>query len=144
MITLEQFREIEAAVRAAGYGGRITWSENVTPPKTARWFAREAIYVICNSGMRNSVARITFERCMRALEAKISVATVFRHPGKAVAIDTIWKIRNKLFAHYRAAADPVAFLETLPWIGPITKFHLAKNFGADFAKPACGHCLRLG
>jgi hypothetical protein len=29
----------------------------------------------------------------------------------------------------------VAFLAKLAWIGPITKFHLAKNFGGNFAKP---------
>ena len=36
---------------------------------------------------------------------------------------------------YDAAVNKVAFLETMPWIGPVTKFHLAKNFGLDVVKP---------
>ena len=135
MITLKQFREIEAAVVAAGYGDRIIWSETVGPPITARQFAREAIYVICNSGMRNSIARPIFERCVVALEAGHSATTVFGHPGKAQAIDRIWADRWRLYSEYLAAADQVEFLATLPWIGPITKLHLAKNFGGNFAKP---------
>jgi hypothetical protein len=36
----------------------------------------------------------------------------------------------------------VAFCGTLPWVGPITKYHLAKNFGGNFAKPDV-HLQRL-
>lgn len=41
-----------------------------------------------------------------------------------------------------AADDKLAFCESLPWIGGITKYHLAKNFGADVAKPDV-HLKRL-
>ena len=135
MITLAQFRDIEAAVRAAGYSRTILWSETPDPPKSARKFAREAIFVICSSGMRNTVAQTIFDRCMGALRAGVSVRTVFGHPGKAAAIDHIWAERKRLYSAYRSAADPVEYLATLPWVGPITKYHLAKNFGGDFAKP---------
>jgi hypothetical protein len=60
---------------------------------------------------------------------------VFGHPGKASGIDAIWAKREQLYAEYMGAEDKVAFLAMLAWIGPITKFHLAKNFGGDFAKP---------
>ncbi len=43
MITLAQFRDIEARVRAAGHGGRIAWSETVAPAKIAERFARQAV-----------------------------------------------------------------------------------------------------
>ena len=33
-------------------------------------------------------------------------------------------------------------METLPWIGPITKYHLARNLGIDVAKPD-RHLVRL-
>lgn len=36
----------------------------------------------------------------------------------------------------------MAYCATLPWIGPITKYHLAKNFGGDWAKPGV-HLPRL-
>lgn len=35
-----------------------------------------------------------------------------------------------------------AYLETLPWIGKITKYHLARNLGIDVAKPD-RHLMRL-
>jgi hypothetical protein len=135
MITLAHFREMEEAVIAAGYAEHIARSEQLTAPASAYQFATEAIYVIVNSGMRNSVARPIFERCIVALEATDSCKAVFGHPGKASGIDAIWAERGQLYADYLAAEDKVSFLATLAWIGPITKFHLAKNFGCNFAKP---------
>ena len=135
MITVRRFRLIEAVLRAGGYGPMIEWSENIQPPTTAEEFAREAIYVICNSGMKNSVAAPIARRCLAALESGESVATVFGHPGKRVAIDAVWRQREELFERYRRANVKVDFLGELPWIGPVTRHHLAKNLGADTAKP---------
>lgn len=59
----------------------------------------------------------------------------YRHPGKAAAIRYIWDNREQLLADFRAAPDKVAWCESLPWVGGITKWHLAKNLGADVAKP---------
>jgi hypothetical protein len=78
MITLARFREIEDAVRAAGYSEHIARSERLTAPANAYQFATEAIYVIVNSGMRNSVARPIFERCIVALEATGSCKDVLQ------------------------------------------------------------------
>ena len=135
MITLEQFRRIEAAVRDAGYGDAIAWSEGIAPPATATEFAEHAIYVICNSGMKNSVAVAIHRRCMAALRGGGSATAKYGHPGKAFAIDRIWRERAALFEAHLVADDKLAFLATLPWIGPITVYHLAKNLGGDFAKP---------
>lgn len=134
-ISKQLFRKIERAVRKAGYGAAIRWSENVEPPANAKQFAAEAIYVICNSGMKNSVAVPIFERCMLALEAGHSCKSVYGHPGKSTAIDYIWQHRIMLFRRYNKAVDKIAACADLPWIGPVTKYHLAKNFGADVAKP---------
>lgn len=113
----------------------IEWSENVQSPTTAEEFAGEAIYVICNSGMSNRVAAPIAARCLAALAVGASATTVFRHPGKSVAIDAIWRQRDELFFRYLAENDKVEVLAQLPWIGPVTKYHLAKNLGADTAKP---------
>jgi hypothetical protein len=40
------------------------------------------------------------------------------------------------------AADKLSFFESLPWIGPITKYHLAKNFGVECCKPD-RHLVRI-
>ncbi len=113
----------------------INWSENVKEPADSEAFALESIFVICNSGMKNTVAMGIFKRCAAALQKGSAVFEVFKHPGKAAAIEHIWAHRHALFADYLAATDKLAYLETLPWIGSITKFHLAKNFGANVAKP---------
>lgn len=135
MITAKRFRRIEAVLRATGYEPMIEWSESIGPPTNAEDFAREAIYVICNSGMKNSVAAPIARRCLAALEVGASAATVFNHPGKRVAIDAIWREREKLFSRYCRETDKLEILSDLPWIGPVTRYHLAKNLGADTAKP---------
>lgn len=135
MITLKRFRRIEAVMRAAGYGHIIEWSEAIPKPADADTFAEQAVYVICNSGMMNRVAEPIYIRCMVALRKGLSSTSVYGHPGKATAIDRIWAKREQLFEAYLTEADTIAFLRSLPWIGEITSFHLAKNLGADVAKP---------
>jgi hypothetical protein len=120
----------------------IAWAEGCAPPKNANDFAAEAVFVICNSGMKNTVAAGIFCRVCAALCDGKPVFEVFKHPGKAQAIETIWRDRERLLAEYRAADNKLAALEALPWIGDITKFHLAKNFGIDVAKPDV-HLQRL-
>jgi hypothetical protein len=135
VITLKRFKRIEAALRSHGYGETIEWSESIQPPKTAEEFAEEAIYVICNSGMAVTVGAYLAMRCMDALKSGHSATSVYGHPGKAPAIDALWQARQLHFDGYRAARSKLEFLQQLPWIGPVTRHHLAKNLGADEAKP---------
>lgn len=142
MIDTAEFLRIVEAVRAAGYGDDITWSESLEPPDDADEFAREIIYVICNSGMKHTVAARIFNNVVAALDRGQSASTGFGHQGKADAIDRIWRDRVELLAAHDAAEDKVAWAVSLPWIGPITKYHVAKNFGADVVKPDI-HLQRL-
>ena len=50
----------------------IDWSENMTPPGDADEFAARAIYVICNSGMRVTVAAPICQLCMAELKTRQS------------------------------------------------------------------------
>lgn len=132
-----------AALTRLGFADRdIEWSENCGPPEDADDFASEAIFVICNSGMKNTVARRIFDRIMPLIRDGGSAHQGFGHKGKASAIDLIWSTRIDLLAGYLAAADKIEFCGSLPWIGGITKYHLAKNFGVDVAKPDI-HLQRL-
>ena len=143
MIDLPTFEGVVQALRAAGYADAdIEWSENCGPPASAEDFAREAIFVICNSGMKNTVARGIFNRVLAALARGDSARTAFNHPGKARAIDDIWARREEYLAGFLSAADPLEYCASIPWIGAITKYHLAKNFGAQVAKPDV-HLQRL-
>jgi hypothetical protein len=141
-ISFSEFARIESEVCQAGYARDIEWSERAAPPENADEFAREAIFVICNSGMKFRVAERIFYHVEQALADGQSSATVFGHKGKCGAIDHIWAERERLLAEYLIAPDKLAFCESLPWIGGITKYHLAKNFGADVAKPDV-HLQRL-
>jgi hypothetical protein len=134
--------ELRARVEEAGYGSDVAWAENLKPPTDPLAFAAEVIFVICNSGMRFTVARGIFDRVMAALERGESADAAFGHKGKAAAIDRVWADREQLYAEFFAAPDKVGYCETLPWIGGITKYHLAKNFGVDVAKPDV-HLQRL-
>lgn len=130
---------------SAGWGDDIDWAEQLGPPADAEDFAREVIFVICNSGMKNTVARGIYERVMAALEHGASAAEAFGHKGKARAIDDVWRAREILLAGFqcnRTDEERLAWLATLPWIGDITKYHLAKNFGVQCAKPDV-HLQRL-
>ncbi len=141
MITAADFHHIRALLGQQAEDD-IAWAEGLRPPVDCEQFAMEAISVICNSGMKNTVARGIFQRCRDALAEEKPVREVFKHPGKAAAIDSIWRNRELRFFDYCYADDKLAYLETLPWIGGITKYHLAKNFGADVAKPDV-HLQRL-
>lgn len=135
MLTLTRFRRLEAALRRRGYGPTIEWSENIQPPSDADEFAARTIYVICNSGFRNSIAEPIYHRCMEALRRGESSRSAYGHPGKSSAIDIVWRARRQIFEHYAAAQEPTRFLEHLPWIGPVTSLHLGKNLGLQHAKP---------
>lgn len=120
----------------------ISWSESCGPPADPEHFALEAIFVICNSGMQNKVAARIFEKCRSALLAGTPVSEQFGHPGKSAAIEHIWSHRDEIHDAYMAAPDKIEYCRSLPWIGGITCYHLAKNFGAPVAKPDI-HLQRL-
>jgi hypothetical protein len=42
----------------------------------------------------------------------------------------------------KAAEDKIAFLDSLPMIGPVTRYHIARNLGIDCVKPD-RHLVRL-
>jgi hypothetical protein len=134
-MTPQRYQSLRAAVIEAGYGRDIAWAQSVRVPESAEAFAGEAIWVILCSGMREQVARIIQGRVQGAIEAGRPVIEVFRHAGKAAAIDRIWRERAALFAEFQESDDKVEWCRSLPWIGDITKWHLAKNLGVDCAKP---------
>jgi hypothetical protein len=131
-----RYRELRTAIAEAGYEHEIAWAQGVKPPDNADDFASEAIWVILCSGMKEQVARIINKRVWAAINSgKPIKGNVLGKSGKAEAIDTIWRDRHALFAKFMLANDKVEFCKSLPWIGNITKWHLAKNYGVDCAKP---------
>jgi hypothetical protein len=120
----------------AGYADDVAWAENPRICASADDFAREHAFVVCNSGMKAQIAVEIFRRVWAALiESRPIDDTIFRNKPKRRAMQYVYDNRERLFAEYNAAEDKIAYLETLPYIGAIIKFHLAKNFGFDCCKP---------
>jgi len=101
---------------------------------TPKLFFEEYLHVVVNSGMKYQVAQKIISRM------KKEGYQTFGHIGKRKAIEWMAKNQNykKCFAELASKPTDQAkleYLESLPYIGNITKFHLARNLGLDIAKP---------
>jgi hypothetical protein len=141
-ITRHDFLDVLAGLGAQGRED-VAWAESLKEPVDADDFALETIFVICNSGMKHTVAGLIYNQIRLLLhEGKTVKGNILGKSGKAAAIDKIWTERARFYKEYMAAPDKVAYARTIPWIGGITCYHVAKNFGAQVAKPDV-HLKRL-
>jgi hypothetical protein len=115
-------------------------------------FLREAAWVVLSAGMRESVVRSKFTAFSAAFMNWVSAETIIRnseccrqtaggifaHPRKINSIvgiaETIQDFGFESFKN-KICVDGVDFLQSLPFIGPVTSYHLAKNIGLDVVKP---------
>jgi len=141
-MTLAHYLELKAELIRRDYAHEIAWSESIEPVTCSMDFWDEFAWVVLNSGMKEQIARGIWQRVRPAVTNGASASDVFGHKGKAAAIDYVWENRGRLLKEYHAAADKLEWIETLPWIGGITKYHLAKNYGHDCAKPD-RHLVRI-
>lgn len=96
------------------------------------------VYVVLNSGMRNQVA----ERIYYSFLDKHLDLNVIGHKGKREAIREAKTNYMCWFGELKVAEDKIEYLRGLPYIGDITKHHLARNMGIDTVKPD-RHLIRL-
>ncbi|MFH1514395.1 MAG: hypothetical protein ABIG42_02940 [bacterium] len=92
----------------------------------------EYAYVVLNSGMSNKVAERMYKKLLS------SGSKTVKHPGKRKAIIQAQIHYKWWFRELKSCGtvrEKLDYLDTLPWIGPITKHHLARNLGVDVAKP---------
>lgn len=141
-MTVPDYLALRKRVEESEFGDDITWSENLKPPVDAIAFWIEFAWVVINSGMKFTVAQKIWAKVHPAVARGESAGTVFGHKGKCAAIADVWHERETFFEAYQAAVDKLEWLRSLPWIGDITKFHLAKNLGHDCAKPD-RHLVRI-
>ena len=137
-MTKGEYCELRAAVEQAGFGDELRWAEEVRMPSSPEALFFEYGWVVCCSGMREQVARGVWERVKAALSEGLGVASVFNHEGKASAIQSFWDERDRRFTDFQVAwgsGEVLEWCEAQEWIGPVTKWHLAKNVGLDVAKP---------
>jgi hypothetical protein len=141
-MTKEKFWKIYEAVQRAGYQTEVDWSENLKPCDTSSKFLSEYIWVILNSGMKNQVARLIFDRIREAIATGQPISRVFKHKGKVDAILNMSLVADEIFEAYQKSEDKLSFLDALSFIGKVTKYHLAKNLGVDICKPD-RHLVRI-
>ncbi len=138
----EDYLFLKKVISEAGYREEIDWCESLEPVSDPDTFFSEYAWVVVNSGMKNQIARKIWQKVSKALSKGLPVSSAFGHPGKAAAIQYVWDNKERLFGEYLEAKNKLLFIESLPWIGKITKYHLAKNYGFDVAKPD-RHLVRL-
>lgn len=149
-LTLEKevkvYLELREKLIDRGYKEEIEWCENVKKCQDMYEFLSQYIWVVLNSGMRNQTAQKIADKVYTALANFVDINTVFGHKGKCKAINYVTDNLEDIYAIINAGADErymiIEYLESLPYIGKITKYHLARNLGYDFCKPD-RHLIRI-
>jgi hypothetical protein len=122
-----------------GYYNEIEYVRNIQPLELQDdvTFFREYVWVVLNAGMKEQVARRIFDKFMDRLD----ILTI-GHLGKRDAIRRAINEYQQWFVDLKKSDDKLEYLTSLPWIGDITKHHLARNIGIDTVKPD-RHLVRL-
>ena len=157
--TDELVRAYLAAKRSVidgGYAHEIAW-QSATGPLTPQRFVREAAWVIMCTGMSETVVSRLFPQFLEQLgglnpawltrhaeTARRHALRIFGHEKKIESILSIATTARDLGSDglRRRMREPEGFLLSLPYIGPVTWRHLAKNLGIPVAK-ADRHLTRL-
>lgn len=129
------FGNILLYLETNGYAEEIEWQRNLKPVECSYVFLEETCWVILNSGMKEQIARKIWNRIQEAWQNGVDIAEVFKHKGKVPAIKYVANNFGKLFEEYVLSENKIDFLKTIPFIGNITCYHLAKNLGHDCVKP---------
>jgi len=157
---VETYLQAKEYVVKEGFGEEIDWQDNIRFSQIKELdFLRESAWVVLSSGMSETVIRRKFPSISEAFdfwqsaayitnnsdECRKKALTVFGHKGK---IEAIISIAQRVFAQGfkifkgHIQKDGVRFIRSLPFMGPATSYHLAKNIGLDVVKPD-RHLLRV-
>jgi hypothetical protein len=140
----------------------LYWWRNLPKPTeiTDEYFLEELSWCIYNAGMKEAVIRQKWND-LRSIfqffdaedivicenEIFDMIVPVFNHKKKAEAVIASSKkvlndrpIRNKISS--MSDSEALEYLESYPFIGKITKYHIARNIGFDVVKPD-RHLVRI-
>jgi len=154
------FLTLKAVVIKQGFGSEIDWQDQIVFSEISETeFLKEAAWVILSSGMRETVIRRKFpyistaffewEAAQKIVRYKRKCITQamrqFGHKGKINAIVQVAThvFRNGFNAVRKGIEKKgVEYITQLPYMGPATSYHFAKNVGLDVAKPD-RHLIRI-
>lgn len=105
-------------------------------------FAYECFYVICVAGFKQDYAKAICDKIIDFVNKNEKftmedMLTIYKNKAKIKAIKDVWDNRlsySYTFYSCKTIEEKVEFLGTLPHIGNITKYHLARNLGLNFVK----------
>lgn len=125
-----------------GYSNEIEWVSKLPNIKNIDkiTFFREYVWVVINSGMKNQVAERIFQNFWID-NTHFNFESV-RHPHKNKSIKQVYNRLDFYFNQFLQSKNKLKFLESLPHIAKITKYHLARNLGLEVAKPD-RHLVRI-
>jgi len=154
------YRTAKERLLSTGFATEIAWQlQQEFSAFTETDLLREAAWVILCSGFRESIVRRCFDFvslcfcdwesaakiCDSAEHCKATALAAFANRQKIDGIIGMAEVVTRLgFAQLKQniLKDPISSVQILPFIGPITAFHLAKNLGYATAKPD-RHLVRI-
>jgi len=155
------YETAKRVVIGLGYSHEIAWQATQRPQdidETA--FLREAAWVVYCCGFREAAVRRCFDFISLCFYDWISSDEIVANRARCVSAamhvlgnrrkhEAVVRIASRVgsegFVCFRQnlLQSPVDTLRSLPFMGPVTALHLAKNLGFDVAKPD-RHLVRLG
>lgn len=154
------YSEARERVEALGFLNEIEWQASQQPAMVSESiFLRETAWVVMCSGFKESTVRKCFDYVslcfcewesakVIAANSKVCIESAlvgFGNRAKMEALGSIAElVASQGFEEFFEAVthDYLAELQKLPFIGPVTALHLAKNLGFEIAKPD-RHLVRL-
>jgi len=134
MNLIEFYNHAKKVCISEGFGEEIQLvEERKFDQINSTYFFREYAWVVISSGISNKAAISVFTKLMEARNIG-----VVKHPGKNKALKKADCDYLEWFFHLQKCKtdeDKIKFIQTLPYMGPATSFHLARNLGIDCAKP---------
>ena len=136
-----------------GYGNEIDWQEGLELETiTEQKFLSEISWVILAGGMSDKVIRKVFPKIKsimfdfqsaeliskRKKRCYNKAIKIFNHKGKINAIIYAAEyLKNNSLAVIKSSilSQGIKFIQSFPYLGKATAFHLAKNLGLNIAKP---------
>lgn len=159
-VVISAYYLAKEVVLRAGFGEEIVWQASVDfDHLTESDFLREYAWVALSAGMHERIIRQRFQAVSQCFCDWESAATIImqedtcrrlalRHFNNHRKIEGIIKTARIValigFPSYKKTIgiNPLRVLQSLPFIGPVTCYHLAKNIGLPFAKPD-RHLVRI-
>jgi hypothetical protein len=156
----DAYNTVKKAVLDKGYYTEIAWQASLNFDDTTETdFLREYAWVVLSTGMHEYVIRRHFPAISHCFYDWQSAEIIVEQKDKCCLlalkifnnhrkidgiIETAHIVNSSGFKSLKEAirTNPLQVLQSLPFVGPTTRYHLAKNIGLPFAKPD-RHLVRL-